>query len=77
MAIHIKQIGLVSAISLEISNQYSGIKINQTQLGAIVEAANLVCAAFIEKKYCDSCNDKLRGGCLPTCAFYQKGVKHD
>lgn len=25
---------------------------------------------------CDSCSDKLRGGCLPTCAAYSKGNNH-
>lgn len=74
--LRINQIGLVSAISIEIANQHSGIKISQSQLNAIIQAANSIVAAFDEPNLCSSCNDWLRGGCLPTCTAYDKGNRH-
>ncbi|HGN0093224.1 TPA: hypothetical protein ACKRHO_002301 [Morganella morganii] len=69
--VKIKQIGLVSAVCIEIANQHHGIKLSQKQLAVIVSAADSVCAAFNEPDMCDNCNDKLRGGCLPTCNQYR------
>ncbi|ELB3891381.1 hypothetical protein Q4R84_01995 [Morganella morganii] len=74
--LRINQIGLVSAISIEIANQHNGIKISQSQLNAIIQAANSVVAAFDEPNLCSSCNDWPRGGCLPTCTAYDKGNRH-
>lgn len=70
--LRINQIGLVSAISIEIANQHNGIKINKSQLNAITQAANSVVAAFDEPDLCNSCNDWPRGGCLPTCSQYRR-----
>lgn len=74
--LRINQIALVSAISIEIANQHNGIKISQSQLSAIIQAANSVVAAFDEPNLCSSCNDWPRGGCLPTCTAYDKGNRH-
>lgn len=75
--LRINQIGLVSAISIEIANQHSGIKISQSQLHAIIQAANSVVAAFDEPNLCSNCNDWPRGGCLPTCNQYPGSDGHD
>ncbi|HAT1513815.1 TPA: hypothetical protein PC505_000238 [Morganella morganii] len=72
----INQIRLVASVCREIAGQYPGIKISQKQLAAISAAANSVCAAFNEPDMCDSCSDKLRGGCLPTCAAYSRENNH-
>lgn len=68
--VNIKQIGLVSAICVEIANQHPGTKLSQKQLSAVTSAADTVCAAFNAPDMCGNCNDKLRGGCLPTCNQY-------
>ena len=75
--VNIKDIGLVSAICVEIANQHHGIKLGKKQLAVITSAADSVCAAFNEPDMCDNCNDKLRGGCLPTCNQYQGSNSHD
>lgn len=72
----INQIRLVASVCREIAGQCPGIKISQKQLAAVTAAANSVCAAFNEPDMCDSCSDKLRGGCLPACAAYSKGNNH-
>ncbi|HCR3556831.1 TPA: hypothetical protein ON737_002903 [Morganella morganii] len=36
-----------------------------------------VCPPFNEHDMCDNCNDKLRGGCLPTCNQYPGRNGHD
>lgn len=75
--VKIKQIGLVSAVCIEIANQRHGIMLSQNQLAVIVSAVDSVCAAFNEPDMCDNCNDKLRGGCLPTCNQYPGRNGHD
>lgn len=47
------------------------------KLAAVTAAADSVCAAFNEPDMCDSCSDKLRGGCQPTCNQYQVSNGHD
>lgn len=72
----IEQYRLIVSILTEIGGQSPGIQVSQKQLAAVTAAANSVCAAFNEPDMCDSCSDKLRGGCLPTCAAYSKGGNH-
>ncbi|MBW5405305.1 hypothetical protein AAZR23_12035 [Morganella sp. Je.2.23] len=73
----INQIRLVASVCREIAGQCPGIKISQKQLAAVTAAADSICAAFNEPDMCDSCSDKLRGGCQPTCNQYQGSNGHD
>ncbi|NHB90774.1 hypothetical protein [Photorhabdus cinerea] len=72
----IKQLSLVAAIAIEISNQHPGTTLSQAQLATIIAAANNICAAFAqpeipERDLCDSCNDWPRGGCHSGCVAYK------
>lgn len=72
----IEQYRLIVSMLTEIGGQSPGIQVSQKQLAAVTAAADSVCAAFNEPDMCDNCSDKLRGGCLPTCAAYSKGNNH-
>ena len=72
----IEQYRLIVSILTEIGGQSPGIQVSQKQLAAVTAAADSVCAAFNEPDMCDSCSDKLRDGCLPTCAAYSKEDNH-